>query len=321
MSGHLLEVEDLKTSFYTDDGIIPAVDGVDLAIDSGMTFGLVGESGCGKSVTSLSLLRLVGGSGKIAAKKLQFEGEDLLTLNDEEMRRIRGRKISMIFQEPMTALTPVYTVGHQIMEAIMLHQTVTKEQAYERTLKMLDRVGISTPEKRAGAYPHQLSGGMQQRVMIAMALSCNPKLLIADEPTTALDVTMQAQILSLIDAMQKEMGMAILLITHDLGVVAENADEIAIMYLGKIVERAKTTEIFAFPLHPYTKGLLQSIPRLDQDVPELFTIRGNVPNPKDKPRGCGFYNRCDFAMDICQHQEPELLNRGGHWVRCWKEAR
>ncbi|NMB10912.1 MAG: ABC transporter ATP-binding protein, partial [Firmicutes bacterium] len=276
----LLAIQDLKTYFYTEDGISRAVDGVSFEIEAGSAFGLVGESGCGKSVTSLSIMNLIPQPpGKIVGGKILFEGEDLLEKNASEMRKIRGNEIAMIFQEPMTSLNPVFTVGNQIIEAIMLHQSLDNVEAREKAIDMLRLVGIPSPQHRIDDYPHQLSGGMRQRVMIAMALSCNPRLLIADEPTTALDVTVQAQILELMRGLQAEFGASILLITHDLGVIAELADEVGVMYAGKIVERADVKSLFADPKHPYTVGLLGSIPRLSEEQDRLSVIEGTVPNP------------------------------------------
>lgn len=313
----LIKVEDLKTYFYTDDGTVPAVDGVSFSIEAGKTLGLVGESGCGKSVTSLSIMRLIPPPGKIVGGKIIFEGIDLLELSESEMRRIRGNKISMIFQEPMTSLNPVFTVGSQIAEAIQLHQGLDKNSAMEKAIEMMRLVGIPSPELRAKDYPHQLSGGMRQRIMIAMALACNPKLLIADEPTTALDVTIQAQILELIKELREKLGMSVLLITHNLGVVAETADNVAVMYAGRIVEYGSVRDIFKHPLHPYTWGLLQAIPRLDTTRDRLLTIEGTVPDMASLPSGCKFAPRCMFATAECEKTEPILEEiTSGHLVRC-----
>ncbi len=315
----LLEIQDLKTYFHTDDGVVRSVDGVSLKIEEGTTLGLVGESGCGKSVTSLSILRLIASPpGKIEGGRILFKGKNLVTLPEAEMRSIRGNEISMIFQEPMTSLNPVCTVGDQIGEAIRLHQKVGKKEARERTIEMLKLVGIPAPEQRVDEYPHQLSGGMRQRVMIAMALSCHPALLIADEPTTALDVTIQAQILDLLARLQRELKMAVLIITHDLGVVAEVAKEVAVMYAGQIQEHCDVKEAFYNPLHPYTLGLLTSIPRLDDKRERLHVIPGNVPNPAYFPSGCRFHPRCPFATDRCKVEIPPLVDHlPGHQVRCW----
>lgn len=320
MTQKLLSVKDLKTYFYTDDGVIPAVDGVSLDLDRGGTIGIVGESGCGKSVTSLSIMGLVPQPpGKIEGGVIEFEGKNLLDLSEAEMRNIRGNDISMIFQEPMTSLNPVFTVGNQIAEAIILHQNVDKATAREKAIEMLRLVGIPSPEQRVDDYPHQMSGGMRQRVMIAMALSCNPKLLIADEPTTALDVTIQAQILDLMRELREELGTAIMMITHDLGVIAELVEKVVVMYTGKIVEAADTHTIFKNPKHPYTVGLLASIPRLDGDGSRLQAIPGSVPIPGEFPKGCGFHPRCAFATDLCVRKRPPAFDLGnGHEVACWK---
>jgi len=327
----LLEVKDLRTSFFTPEGEVRAIDGVSFEIGEGKTLGLVGESGCGKSVTSLSIMRLVASPpGKIVGGEILYRGRDLLKLSNEEMRKIRGNEISMIFQEPMTSLNPVFTVGNQIGEAIRLHQGLGKRETRAKTIEMLRLVKIADPESRVDAYPHQLSGGMRQRVMIAMALSCNPSLLIADEPTTALDVTIQAQILELMKELKQKIGMALLLITHDLGVVAEQADEVAIMYAGKIVERADTHTIFTRPAHPYTVGLLNSLPGITgQKKKRLDAIPGVVPNPLHLPSGCRFRDRCPRAREICAETEPPLEPKEpGHLAAChfphtepWRESR
>ncbi len=320
MADILLSVRNLKTHFYTEDGVVPAVDGISFDLERGGTLGIVGESGCGKSVTSLSIMGLIPSPpGKIVDGEIIFEGRDLTKLSEAEMRKIRGNDISMIFQEPMTSLNPVFTIGNQIMEAIMLHQKLDKAAARKKAIEMLSLVGIPSPEKRIDEYPHQLSGGMRQRVMIAMALSCNPKLLIADEPTTALDVTIQAQILDLMRDLQKELGTAIIMITHDLGVIAELVDRVAVMYTGVIVESGDVETIFANPQHPYTQGLLASIPRLDMDVDRLQAIPGSVPTPGNFPKGCGFHPRCPFAKDICVAKRPPAFAVGdGHHAACWK---
>jgi oligopeptide/dipeptide ABC transporter ATP-binding protein len=322
----LLDVRDLKTYFDTDEGTVKAVDGVSFHINRGETLAVVGESGSGKSVTSLSIMRLIAQPpGRFAAGQIVFNGEDLLKKSEREMRRIRGNDISMIFQEPMTSLNPVYTVGDQIAEAIVLHQKKTKSQAMKLAAEMLDLVGIPEPGKRVKNYPHQMSGGMRQRVMIAMALSCGPKLLIADEPTTALDVTIQAQILDLMRKLQKEIGMSILFITHDLGVVAEIADRVVVMYAGRAVEEGDVYTIFGQPKMPYTLGLLNSIPRVDKAVvhqTRLEAIPGNVPNPLYLPVGCSFHPRCRFAIEDCKKAIPPLEDTGeGHMVRCirWRD--
>ncbi|MBI2988378.1 MAG: ABC transporter ATP-binding protein [Deltaproteobacteria bacterium] len=316
----LIRIRDLRTSFFTSDGELKAVDGVSLEVEEGKTLGLVGESGCGKSVTALSILRLVPSPpGKIVGGEIFYRDRDLLKLNGEAMRKIRGNEISMIFQEPMTSLNPVFTVGNQIGEAIRLHQGLGKKETREKTIEMLRLVKIADPESRIDDYPHQLSGGMRQRVMIAMALSCNPSLLIADEPTTALDVTIQAQILDLMKELQGRLGMSLLLITHDLGVVAEQADEVAIMYAGKVVERAEAKEIFNRPLHPYTVGLLNSLPGIGGDKKKrLEAIPGMVPSPLELPGGCRFRDRCPKAAGSCAEAEPALIEKEkDHWVACY----
>ncbi|HEX7004866.1 MAG TPA: ABC transporter ATP-binding protein [Trueperaceae bacterium] len=325
-SERLLEVIDLKTYFDTDEGTVKAVDGVSFHLDRGETLAVVGESGSGKSVTSLSVMRLIPTPpGRIAGGQILFEGEDLVTKSERAMRKIRGNDISMIFQEPMTSLNPVYTVGDQIAEAIVLHQGKSYREAMRMAAEMLDLVGIPEPGKRVKNYPHQMSGGMRQRVMIAMALSCGPKLLIADEPTTALDVTIQAQILDLMRKLQEEIGMSILFITHDLGVVAEIADRAVVMYAGRAVEEADVNSIFAEPLMPYTLGLMNSIPRVDRAAEHqerLQAIPGNVPNPLNLPEGCAFHPRCRFVQDRCKAAIPPLEDAGnGHQVRCvrWNE--
>lgn len=320
MDQPMLEVKNLKTYFYTEDGVVPAVDGVDFALDKGDTLGIVGESGCGKSVTSLSIMRLIQSPpGKIVEGDVVFEGESLLSKTEAEMRHIRGNFISMIFQEPMTSLNPVFTIGDQIMEAIILHQGVRKAEARKKTIDMLKLVGIPSAERRVDEYPHQMSGGMRQRVMIAMALSCNPKLLIADEPTTALDVTIQAQILDLMRQLRDQLGTSIMLITHDLGVIAELVSRVVVMYCGKIVEGADVKTIFHNPQHPYTLGLLGSIPKVNENRERLQVIEGVVPNPYHMPSGCRFHPRCAYVKDICIKEEPRLVEvEPGHQVRCWR---
>lgn len=324
MKTPLLEVRSLTTRFYTEDGVVRAVEDVSFEIFPGEILSLVGESGCGKSVTGLSLLRLIPiPPGKIENGEILFEGRDLLRLGEKEMEKVRGNEISMIFQEPMTSLNPVFTIGNQIMEVLQLHQHLDKNEARKRAIEMLDRVRIPSPEVRIDSYPHQLSGGMRQRAMIAMALSCQPKLLIADEPTTALDVTIQAQVLRLLKEIQKEMGMAVMLITHDLGVVSEIADRVAVMYAGRIVESAPIEAIFRQMRHPYTKGLLESIPQLEEKRRRLNAIPGQVPNPLDLPSGCKFHPRCYLKIDVCIEEEPPLFQiNGNHFSRCfrWKEC-
>ena len=315
----LLRVSNLRTSFFTSDGEVRAVDGVGFDIDDGKTVGLVGESGCGKSVTALSIMQLLPKStGRIVGGEIRFQARDLASLPEHEMRRIRGNEISMIFQEPMTSLNPVMTVGDQIAETVRLHQGASRSEARNRAIEMLRLVKIADPQKRVGNYPHQFSGGQRQRVMIAMALACTPKLLIADEPTTALDVTIQAQILELIGELQGRLGMAVLLITHDLGVVAERADEVAVMYAGKIVESAKPEVIFSRPKHPYTIGLLDSLPGQRSSKKRLAAIAGMVPSPLDWPTGCRFRDRCVRADACCAAQPPPLIEiERHHRVACF----
>lgn len=319
MSEPLLAVSNLKTYFRTDGGVARAVDGVSFTLKKGETLGLVGESGCGKSVTSLSVMRLVPEPpGEIVSGEIRFSGRDLLSLDEADLQGVRGNDIAMIFQEPMTSLNPVFTCGDQIDEAVMLHQGLGRDAARAITVDMLNLVGIPDPDQRANEYPHQLSGGMRQRVMIAMALCCNPELLIADEPTTALDVTIQAQILELLDRLQRELGMAVLMITHDLGVIAEVADRVAVMYAGKIVETGTVDEIFASPQHPYTKGLLESIPTLNEEKSRLSVIPGTVPDATRFPDGCRFAARCSLAEDVCEADEPRLEpTLGRRLVACW----
>jgi len=319
----VLEVKHLQTHFFTDEGVVRSVDDVSLYINAEETLGVVGESGCGKSVTSLSIMRLVPNPpGRTVGGEIWFRGEDLLQKPMDQMRKIRGNNLAMIFQEPMTSLNPVYTIGDQISEAILLHQKIGKREAWSRAVEMLRMVGISSPEQRVREYPHQMSGGMRQRVMIAMALSCNPELLIADEPTTALDVTIQAQILELMKEMKQKFHTAILLITHDLGVVAEMTDRVSVMYAGKVVEEASTRDLFRRPLHPYTQGLLASIPRLDTPVEDrLHVIDGVVPNLLRLPPGCAFAPRCPRAMEVCRVKAPTLNEvEPDRKVSCWLYA-
>ncbi|WP_413289095.1 ABC transporter ATP-binding protein [Bdellovibrio sp. HCB337] len=314
MSETLLEVKNLKTRFNTDDGTFYAVDDVSFVVKKGQTLGIVGESGCGKSVTSLSVMRLIQAPGKIESGEISYKGKNLLKSSEEEMRHIRGNEIAMIFQEPMTSLNPVYTCGNQIGEAIALHfPKLTKAEVKERAIEMLRKVGIPAPEKRYDEYPHQLSGGMRQRVMIAMAISCNPELLIADEPTTALDVTIQAQILDLMRKLQKDFNAGMILITHDLGVVAEMCQEVVVMYAGKVVEYGTVEDIFYRPKHPYTRGLLDSIPHFEtgHKLEELKTIKGMVPSLLSLPKGCRFQDRCPNVQNDCRQQEPKLESKGG----------
>jgi oligopeptide/dipeptide ABC transporter ATP-binding protein len=325
----ILEIDNLQTHFFTPGGVVRAVDGVSYVVKSGETLGVVGESGCGKSVTALSVLRLVADPpGRIVGGSIRFDGIDLLALSEAEMRAIRGNDISMIFQEPMTSLNPLMTIGRQIGEAIVLHQGLSWREAMPEAAEMLRRVHIPEPEHRLHAYPHQLSGGMRQRAMIAMALSCNPRLLIADEPTTALDVTIQAQILDLMREIQDTLGTAIMLITHDMGVVAENADRVVVMYAGRKVEEATADELFDNPGHPYTRGLLGSLPNLEVAArrnarrARLNEIKGMVPSLANLPEGCSFAPRCRFATDECRAAYPPLLEqRPGHWIACWHADR
>jgi peptide/nickel transport system ATP-binding protein len=316
----LLEVRDLKTYFALEDGEFAAVDGVSFSLDAGRTLGLVGESGCGKSVTALSIIGLVPRPpGRIAGGEILFEGSDLLQITPSQMRELRGNRISMIFQEPMTSLNPAFTIGDQIAEVILRHRKVSRAQADERAIAMLRRVRIPSPEKRFHDHPHRLSGGMRQRVMIAMALALEPKLLIADEPTTALDVTIQAQILDLVRTLREETGTAVILITHDLGVIAEVADDVAVMYSGKIVERAPVASLFAEPQHPYTIGLLGSIPQLHLEQHRLAAIEGQVPSALAPVAGCRFHPRCPFAVEQCRREEPPLVPIiAGHEAACWR---
>lgn len=318
-SSKLLEVRNLKTFFFTEEGVVKAVNDVSFEVSEGETLGLVGESGCGKSVTSLSIMKLIPNPpGRIISGQILFDGQDIVNVSENVMHEIRGNKISMIFQEPMTALNPVFTIGHQISEVFTLHQKISKKEAKEKTIELLKIVGIPEAEKRFNQYPFELSGGMRQRVMIAMALTCNPKLLIADEPTTALDVTIQAQILELIKEMQKKFNSAVILITHDLAVIAETVDHVAVMYAGVIVEKTETHRLFKKPMHPYTIGLLNSIPVLGQRGKELQEIPGRVPNLIDLPKGCYFADRCNKKMPICSTQEVELKEvEPGHFVRCF----
>jgi oligopeptide/dipeptide ABC transporter, ATP-binding protein, C-terminal domain len=314
----LLEVKNLKTEFKLKRGIVNAVDDISFSIDKGKILAIVGESGSGKSVTSLSIMRLLQEPGRVSQGEILFKGKDLLKMGKSEIRAVRGDQISMIFQEPMTSLNPVYRIKDQIMESILNHMKLSKKEALERTVKMLEIVGIPSASERANDYPHQMSGGMRQRVMIAMALIGNPELLIADEPTTALDVTIQAQILELLYNMREKFNMAILLITHDLGVVSEAADHVIVMYCGKIVEEADVRTIFENPLHPYTLGLLRSIPRLENESEgPLYMIKGMVPNPLHMPKGCPFSDRCDKCMERCQKEMPQLIDKDGHKVCCF----
>jgi oligopeptide/dipeptide ABC transporter ATP-binding protein len=325
MMHNILQVRDLKTHFETRNGTVKAVDGVSVEVNAGDTLGIVGESGCGKTVLALSIMRLIPEPpGRIVSGTIHFDGTDILGLNNEEMRKLRGREISMIFQEPMNSLNPVLKVGDQVAEAIRLHQGLSKKDSLERALEMLRLVGMPSPEERLKNYPHQMSGGMRQRVMIAMALSCNPRLMLADEPTTALDVTIQAQIIELINAMKEKVGTSVILITHDLGVIAEAAQYAAVMYAGKVVEYCSVSDLFSNPLHPYTEGLMESTPNIG-DIPDdkeerLNVIPGTVPNLYSLPVGCSFQDRCPYVMKKCRKREPELREKfPGHQVRCWKQ--
>ena len=326
MGGPLLQVEGLRTYFSTRAGVIRAVDGVDLTVEQGRTLGVVGESGCGKTVTSLSIMRLIDAPGRIEpGSRILFEGRDLATATEDELREVRGNEISMIFQEPMTSLNPVMRIGDQIVEALRLHQAMSAKQAWDRAVEILRLVRIPEPARRAQEYPHQLSGGMRQRAMIAMALACRPALLIADEPTTALDVTIQAQILALMLDLQKELGMGLILITHDLGVVAQTAQRVIVMYAGKKVEEADVETLFASPRHPYTRGLMASIPGLPTadagQAARLTEIPGTVPSLTRLPVGCAFAPRCSLAVDRCREQYPPLEDwGGGHLAACWRAA-
>jgi peptide/nickel transport system ATP-binding protein len=317
---YLLQVAGLKTHFFTERGTVHAVDGVSFALRHGETLGIVGESGCGKSVTALSIMRLVDAPGKTVAGRIHFDGTDLLTLSEEQMREIRGNRIAMIFQQPTTYLNPVFKVGYQIAETLMIHRNMTPEQAWQRCLELFSLVKLSDPQRRVQQYPHQLSGGQCQRVMIAMGLACNPELLIADEPTTALDVTIQAQILDLMRDLRKETGTAIMLITHDMGIVAEMADSVAVMYAGQVVEYANVMRLFTDPKHPYTRGLLDSIPVPRQIKEELAVIPGVVPNLVDPPPGCRFANRCAHRFERCAEDPPMFVLEDGRQVRCWLYA-
>ena len=315
----IIKIRDLRTSFFTQGMEVRAVDGVTFDVPKGKTLGIVGESGSGKSISAMSILKLIQNPGKIVGGEIEFKGEDLTNKSESAMRKIRGNEISMIFQEPMTSLNPVYTVGQQIGESFRIHENVGKKEAIKKSIDMLKLVGIPSPEKRVHQYPYELSGGMRQRVMIAMALACNPELLIADEPTTALDVTIQAQILELMKDLQNRLGMSIIMITHDLGVVAETCDYVAVMYCGKVVEYATVEELFANPRHPYTVGLLESLPRHDVDVEgeDLSVIRGSVPSPANMPTGCRFVPRCPYASEICNRLPDLEEDEHGNQIRCW----
>lgn len=314
----IFEIQGLKTQFFTRKGTVPAVDGVDIQVAKAEAVGVVGESGCGKSMTAMSVMQLIQRPGRVVEGRILLAGENLLEKTKAEMNQIRGNKISMIFQEPMTSLNPVYPIGRQVAEAILIHESVSKEEAKTRAVEIFRQVGIPEPGKRYHAYPHQLSGGLRQRVMIGMAMVCNPMLMIADEPTTALDVTIEAQILYLMKRLQKEKGTSVIMITHNLGIVAESCDFVYVMYAGKIMEQASVFDLFANPCHPYTFGLLNSIPKITEVKEHLYTIRGLVPNLLKLPQGCRFCPRCDKAMKICTLREPDLYDLGdGHKVRCY----
>jgi peptide/nickel transport system ATP-binding protein len=316
----ILELKNLRTYYSTDSGTAKAVDGVSFSLVRNRTLGIVGESGCGKSVTALSVMRLIPmPPGYFAAGEIVWKGRDLLKLSEEEMRKLRGDEIAMIFQEPMSSLNPVFTCGSQIMEQILIHRDIKHDEAKKRSIELLHLVGIPNPVERFSSYPHELSGGMRQRIMIAMALSCNPSLLIADEPTTALDVTVQAQILDLIGKLQSDTGMSVMLITHDFGIVAELCEEVLVMYASRVVENGSVNQIFSNPLHPYTKGLLKSIPRLGAQKEHLHVIEGSVPSAVNLPEGCRFAGRCPLADDHCRREQPELRElEPGHEAACWK---
>jgi len=320
-SNVVLEVSDLVTTFQTEEGVTPAVNGVSFSLKAGETLGIVGESGSGKSVTSLSIMGLIPKpQGKVQGS-VYFKGDSIVELKEKKMREIRGNEIAMIFQEPMTSLNPVFTIGNQMIEAIRIHKNLSKRKAKELAIEMLKKVNIPRAKEILNEYPHQLSGGMRQRIMIAMAMSCEPSVLIADEPTTALDVTIQAQILDLMQNLKKDFNTSILLITHDLGVVAEMCDRVIVMYAGKVVEDADVKTIFHYPKHPYTKGLLQSMPRLSATKQRLYSIPGNVPSLKEMPNGCSFAPRCEYATEICFNKMPDLLSVGpDHKARCWLNA-
>jgi len=318
MTEEVLNVKNLKTYFHTENGIVPSVDGVSISINKGETLAIVGESGSGKSVTSLSIMRLIENPGRIEDGQIIFKGRDIVPISMKEMRKLRGNDIAMIFQEPLTSLNPVFTIGNQMAESIMLHQKKSRKEARKLSIEMLQKVGIPRAEKVIDSFPHSLSGGMRQRVMIAMALSCNPQLLIADEPTTALDVTIQAQILKLMKGLITEFDTSILLITHDLGVVAEMADRVVVMYAGQVVEETDVFTLFREPKHPYTKGLMESTPMIHELKDELTSIPGTVPSPLNYPKGCRFMDRCPYAMEKCAEVQPkleEILPK--HSVRCW----
>jgi oligopeptide/dipeptide ABC transporter ATP-binding protein len=321
-NGELLNIRGLSVCFFTDNEVVRVVEVVDLKIDRGEIVGLVGESACGKTMTALSIIRLLPNPGRIVDGEIWFEKENLIEKSEPEMRKIRGNRISMIFQEPMSSLNPVLTIGEQIAEAIKWHQGLSNARARSKAVEMLELVGIPAPAAKVSEYPHQLSGGMRQRVMIAMALACKPALLIADEPTTALDVTIQAQILRLLESLTRELGTSVLLISHDFGIIAEICDQVAVMYAGSIVEHASAKVLFSNSCHPYTRGLLNSIPRVDINVERLEIIKGTVPNPAQPPTGCRFHPRCPITKEICRLREPPMMEiESGHWMRCWSAER
>ncbi|WP_085522643.1 ABC transporter ATP-binding protein [Tuberibacillus sp. Marseille-P3662] len=317
MTEEILNINDLEVQFKTADGHLSAVDGLSYKVNKGETVCVVGESGCGKSISALSIMGLLPNNGQVASGRIQFMGKDLAALKNEDMRRIRGNDISMIFQEPMTALNPVFTVGYQVREPLRIHEKMNKKQAHQKGIDLLKQVGLSLPEKRMQQYPHELSGGMRQRVMIAIALACNPKMIIADEPTTALDVTIQAQILDLMNELKDTIDTSILMITHDMGVVAEIADRVIVMYAGEIVEEGDVETIFNDPQHPYTQGLLASVPDVEQESKELRGIPGTLPGLNERAQGCRFQDRCPFVMDICKDEHPHITEIEQHKTRCW----
>ncbi|WP_404456445.1 ABC transporter ATP-binding protein [Virgibacillus necropolis] len=317
VSKNQLEVKELCVSFRNRKGTVSILDKVDFSIEKGETLCIVGESGCGKSLTSLAIMGLLPKNGEVSTGEVLFEEENLVNKSMKEMSRIRGNDMSMIFQEPMTSLNPVHTIGKQVAETVRIHEKAGKKQSVDRAIEMLKLVGIPSPETRIHDYPHQLSGGMRQRVMIAMALACNPKLLIADEPTTALDVTIQAQILELMNDLKSKLNMSIMMITHDLGVVSEMADKVLVMYAGKVVEYSNVKDLFENPKHPYTRGLIEAIPKLDEEKENLSIIKGTVPSPENMPVGCRFADRCPFASEICREESPELSGESNHQVGCW----
>ncbi len=320
MTEELLNIQDLAIEFRTAEGFLSAVHNLSFSLNKGETVCIVGESGCGKSISSLAIMGLLPSNGRISKGSIVFDGQKLNELKPDQMRKIRGNKISMIFQEPMTALNPVFTIGFQIREPLMIHQGMSKKEANQRGIELLSQVGLSLPAERMKQYPHELSGGMRQRIMIAMALACHPQILIADEPTTALDVTIQAQILDLINDLKERLDTGVVMITHDMGVVAETADRVVVMYAGEIVEDGTVEEVFNNPQHPYTKGLLASVPTVDGEMKELQAIPGSMPNINEKIEGCRFHPRCPYAMDVCRSEKPQVFSDTGHRTRCWLKA-